>query len=248
MRLMIIACEIFYREVSAVVARSVNRVDVLFMPKGLHDIGQEKMQQALVDALGDIDETQYDAVLLGYGLCNNGLVDLCAGKIPLVVPRAHDCMTLFLGSKERYLEYFHENPGVYFKTTGWVERGDGVQQFVDEAIQNETGLGQSYEAFVEKYGEDNAKFLYEQLSDMTRNYRQITFIEMGLEPDDSFERSSRELAQQQGWEFEKIAGDMGLFRELVDGPWAEERFLVLQPGQRIVSSFDDRIIRAEPPS
>ncbi len=248
MRLILIACEIFYREVSAVVARSVNRVDVRFLPKGLHDIGQEKMQRKLAEALDDIDETQYDAVLLGYGLCNNGLVGLSARTIPLVVPRAHDCMTLFLGGKERYLEYFHNNPGVYFKTTGWIERGDELQQFVDDSIQNENGIGQSYEQFVEKYGEDNAKFLYEQLSDTTRNYRQITFIEMGLEPDKSFEQSARELAQQQGWAFEKIGGDMGLFRELVDGPWEGDRFLVLRPGERIAPSFDDRIIRAEPPA
>ncbi|MBN2296290.1 MAG: DUF1638 domain-containing protein [Pirellulales bacterium] len=248
MRLILIACEIFYREVSAVVARSINRVDVKFMPKGLHDIGQEKMQQELLKAIDEIDETQYDAVLLGYGLCNNGLVDLATRTIPLVVPRAHDCMTLFLGSKERYLEYFHENPGVYFKTTGWVERGDGVQQFVEDAIQSESGLGQTYEQLVEKYGEDNAKFLYEQLSDMTRNYRQITYIEMGLEPDDRFEKTSRELARERGWDFDKISGDLCLFRELVDGPWAEERFLVLQPGERIAPSFDDLIIRAEPPA
>ena len=248
MRLVLIACEIFYREVSAVVARSVNRVDVRFLPKGLHDIGQEKMQRKLAEALDDIDETQYDAAVLGYGLCNNGLVGLSARSIPLVVPRAHDCMTLFLGGKERYLEYFHNNPGVYFKTTGWIERGEGLQQFVDDSIQNENGIGQSYEQFVEKYGEDNAKFLYDQLSDLTRNYRQITFIEMGLEPDDSFERSSRELAQENGWKFEKIVGDMCLFRELVDGPWDEDRFLVLRPGERIAPSFDDRIIRAEPPA
>ncbi len=247
MRLMLIACEIFYREVSAVVARSVNRVDVTFLPKGLHDIGQEKMQQELARTLGDVDETLYDAVVLGYGLCNNGLVQLSTRSIPLVVPRAHDCMTLFLGGKERYLEYFYNNPGVYFKTTGWVERGEGLQQFVDDSIQNENGIGQSYQQFVDKYGEDNAKFLYDQLSDMTRNYGQITFIEMGLEPNDSFERSSRELARQQGWKFEKIGGDMGLFRELVDGPWEEDRFLVLRPGERIAPSFDDRIIRAEPP-
>ncbi len=246
MRLVLIACEIFYREVSAVVARSVNRVDVKFLPKGLHDIGQEKMQEELARALGEVDETQYDAAVFGYGLCNNGLVGLSARSIPLVVPRAHDCITLFLGGKERYLEYFHNNPGVYFKTTGWIERGEGLQQFVDDSIQNENGIGQSYEQFVEKYGEDNAKFLYEQLSDTTRNYRQITFIEMGLEPDESFERSSRELAQEKGWKFEKIGGDMGLFRQLVDGPWEEDRFLVLQPGERIAPSFDDRIIRSEP--
>ena len=143
MRLILIACEIFYREVSAVVARSVNRVDVRFLPKGLHDIGQVKMQQELAEALDDIDETQYDAAVLGYGLCNNGLVGLSARSIPLVVPRAHDCITLFLGGKERYLEYFHNNPGVYFKTTGWIERGEGLQQFVDDSIQNENGIGQS---------------------------------------------------------------------------------------------------------
>ena len=39
-----------------------------------------------------------------------------------------------------------------------------------------------------KYGEDNARFLYEELCNMTRHYRKLTFIEMGIEPDDRFER------------------------------------------------------------
>ncbi len=43
MRLKLIACEIFYRELCAAVARSVNQVDVEFLPKGLHDIGQAGM-------------------------------------------------------------------------------------------------------------------------------------------------------------------------------------------------------------
>jgi hypothetical protein len=128
MRLKLLACEIVYRELCAAVSRSVNQVDAEFLPKGLHDVGQAGMSSRLQEALGRVDESRYDAVLLGYALCSNGLVGLAARSVPLVVPRAHDCITLFLGSKERYLEYFQNHPGVYFKTSGWIERGDGLAQ------------------------------------------------------------------------------------------------------------------------
>ena len=39
MRLKLIACEVLYRELCAAVARSVNQVDLEFLPKGLHDKG-----------------------------------------------------------------------------------------------------------------------------------------------------------------------------------------------------------------
>jgi hypothetical protein len=198
-----------------------------------------------------VDTAQYEAVLLGYGLCSNGLLGLRARVVPLVVPRAHDCITLFLGSKERYLDYFMSHPGVYFKTTGWIERGEGLAQLGPEAtaqlgpqaVQNRSGLGQSYEDLVAKYGEDNARFLYEQLGNLLRNYRGLTFIEMGIEPDDRFERRTRQEAAERGWTFEKLAGDMALIQTLVDGPWDAGRFLVVPPGHRIVPSFDDSVIK-----
>ena len=76
-----------------------NQVDIEFLPKGLHDIGQAGMSARLSEVLAAVDETKYEAVLLGYGLCSNGLVGLTARSIPLVVPRAHDCITLFLGEQ-----------------------------------------------------------------------------------------------------------------------------------------------------
>jgi len=245
LRLKLIACEILYREICAVVSRSVNQVDVHFEPKGLHDIGQKRMRERLQDALAQVDESQYDAILFGYGLCNNGLVGLTARCVPLVVPRAHDCITLFLGDKEKYLEYFQGHPGVYFKTSGWVERGDQIDQYHGDTIQRKSGMDLPYEELAEKYGEDNAKFLREQLCDMTRNYTQITFIEMGIEPDDRFEQRSRRDAAERGWTFEKIRGDMSLIRQLVDGPWDEDRFQVVEPGQRVAPSFDRDVITVE---
>jgi len=246
MRLKLIACEILYREICAAVAQSVNQVDVEFMPKGLHDIGQEGMSARLHETLVGVDQSQYDAVAFGYGLCSNGLVGLTAGPIPLIVPRAHDCITLFLGSKEQYIEYFNSRPGVYFKTSGWIERGDQLEQLQGVSVQEQSGMNQSYEDLVAKYGEENAKYLHEQLCDMTRNYGRLTFIEMGIEPDDRFERQAEKEAAERGWKYEKLQGNMSLLQRLVDGPpWNEEEFLVVQPGERVAASFDEGVITAK---
>jgi hypothetical protein len=246
LRLKLISCEIFHREVCAAVARSPNTVDVTFLPKGLHDIGAPAMQAELQAAVDRIPADGVDAVLLGYALCNNGLCGVTARHAPVILPRAHDCISLFLGSRERYRQYFFDNPGVYFKTTGWIERdtSDGVPRQL--TISHRMGMDRSYEELVAQYGEDNAKFLYDQLCDTTRNYKQVTFIEMGVEPDDRFERHSRELAEKWGWAFEKLAGDMRLLRALVDGPWDDKEFLRIEPGQRIAATDDEHIVRAEP--
>jgi len=243
LNLKLIACEIFYRELCAAIARSTNKIDVEFLPKGLHDMGQAGMSKRLHEVLDGVDESKYEAVLMGYALCSNGLVGLAAGSIPLVIPRAHDCITLFLGSKERYLEYFQNNPGVYFNTSGWIERGDATAQLSGDTIPEIAGMNRTYDELAVKYGEENARFLYEQLSELTRHYSKLTFIEMGIEPDGRFERHTRREAAENGWEFEKLAGDMSLITDLVDGNWDQERFLVVQPGHRVGASFDEGIVR-----
>lgn len=246
MHLKLIACEILCREFCWAIARSPHRVDVEFLPKGLHDIGQKGMRARLKEAIEATDEQDFDALLMGYALCSNGLVGLRARRAPLVIPRAHDCVTLFLGSKERYLEYFQRNPGVYFKTSGWIERGQSLQQLGPLSIQSQSGMNQTYAQLVEKYGEDNAKFLYEELCNMTRNYSKLTFIEMGIEPDDRFERETSREADERGWNYEKLAGNMGLVVDLVEGRWDDERFLVVPPGHEVAASYDEQIVRANP--
>ncbi|HEX8984317.1 MAG TPA: DUF1638 domain-containing protein [Bryobacteraceae bacterium] len=244
MHLKLISCEIFYREMCAAVARSPNQVDIEFLPKGLHDSGAPYMLDRLQSALNAVDEPEYEAVLFGYGLCGMGLTGLTARTKPVVIPRAHDCITLFLGSRERYLEYFNSHPGVYFKTTGWIERGQGLQPLTRDGLKK-AGLGYSYEELVEKYGEENAGYLWSQLGDYTRNYGQMTFIEMGVEPDGRFERASAAEAAAKKWRYEKLAGDMSLIHDLVDGRWNPAKFLVVPPGWRVVASHDESVIGAE---
>jgi len=245
MRLKLIACEIFYRELCAAIARSINQIDVEFLPKGLHDIGQAGMSSRLKEVLDAVDQSQYEAVLLGYALCSNGLLGLTAKTIPLVVPRAHDCITLFLGNKERYLDYFLKNSGVYFKTSGWIERGEGLAQAGQDSIQRQIGMTHTYEELVARYGEDNARFLHDQLCNATRNYNKIAFIEMGVEPDGRFEQKARNDAASLGWTYEKLQGDMSLIQDLLDARWDDDRFLLVPPGSRIAPSYDEQIIRSQ---
>jgi hypothetical protein len=251
MHLKLISCEIFFRELCTVLAASPNVVDVTFLPKGLHDMPSGEMRarvQAAVDATDP--EIAYDAVLLGYGLCNNGLVGVAARHLPLILPRANDCITLFMGGRQRYTDYFYAHPGVYFLTSGWLERGATKGELQQFSIQHQIGMDRTYQELVDKYGKDNADFLYEQLNQQSaQHYGQYTYIEMGVEPDDRFERLSEERATARGWRYEKMAGDMGLIRRLIDGPWDGEDFLRIAPGQRIAATYaNDTVVRAETPA
>ncbi|MCX7825816.1 MAG: DUF1638 domain-containing protein, partial [Verrucomicrobiae bacterium] len=131
--LRVIACEIAVREICFAIARSRNIADVEFLDQGYHDTpasSRGKIQQR-IDA---VPAGKYDAILLGYGLCSNILVGLTTAHTPLVIPRAHDCITFFLGSKERYQQFFTSHPGSYYYTAGWLEcrrrrqRGDELLQ------------------------------------------------------------------------------------------------------------------------
>jgi hypothetical protein len=73
----------------------------------------------------------------------------------------------------------------------------------------------------------------------------LTFIEMGVEPDDRFELETRAEAAELGWAFEKVRGDMSLVERLVGAQWDAGDFLVLEPGQRVAPSYDAGVIRAE---
>jgi hypothetical protein len=239
-RYKLIACEILYRELCYCVALSKNIVDLEFLPKGLHDLGEEKMRARLQQTIDGVDAARYQAILLGYALCNNGIRGL-ASPLPLVIPRAHDCITLLLGSKERYQEVFHANPGTYFESTGWLERNE----VAEGGIADQLGLRSSYEDYVRQYGEENAKYLMEVLGDGLRNYSAYAYIGSGIGDFRHYARLTEQDARTRGWSYSRLEGDLGLLRRLVDGRWDEADFLVVPPGKKPAPSHDAGVIRAE---
>src|SRR6202000_2644156 len=101
MRLMLIGCGLLLRELSDAIVRSPHLVDARFLPAGLHDTGAKSMRQRLQQEIDTIETSDYDSIVLGYALCGMGMAGLRAPSIPLVLPRAHDCITLLMGSRNK---------------------------------------------------------------------------------------------------------------------------------------------------
>ena len=246
MRLKLISCEVLYREMCAAAARAPHQVDVEFLPKGLHDLGGAAMCARLQEIADRADPAVYDALLMGYALCGNGVAGLASRALPIVIPRAHDCIALLMGGRERYQVYFENNPGVYYRSTGWLERGENMDQSILGIVKDKTGASYSLGELIARYGDDNGRYLFEEFSSYQRHYRQLTFIATGLEPDGRFEEQAVAEAARRGWQFDSVRGDLRLFEKLVGGEWDENDFLVVPPGWRVKPVYDGGIMDKEP--
>lgn len=246
MQLKLIACEVLTREVCRYVADSPHTVDLEFTSKGAHD--DSNRLRALIQSRIDEAESsprRYDAILLGYGLCGNSTLHLTARKTRLVIPRAHDCCTLFLGSREAFRQHFADAPSTPFSSAGYIERDGAYTR--ESSLSSATGLYATLEEYIAKYGEENGRYIFDTLYASMRSAEgnQVVFIELPETRHLGYLERCRALAQQEGRELLVLEGSGRLLRKLAFGEWDQE-FLIVEPGQRIVGVYDwDEIVKAE---
>lgn len=240
-RYKLIACEILSREIYHCAAQCKHIVDITFLSKGLHDIGSDNMSNRLQNALNEVDVEKYDAILLGYGLCNNGIIGLKA-SLPMVVPRAHDCITLLMGSKERYKAYHAQHASAYYKSTGWIER-DTNPNDTDQSVTGQLGINKTYLEYVEQYGEDNAKFLMDTMGNWLKNYSQYTYIDTNIGDFRHYKEQVKQEADEKHWQYDEVSGSTILLMKLLNGEWDDNEFLVVPPGKTISQTYNDAIIQ-----
>jgi hypothetical protein len=237
MNIKAIACEVFRKELDILLGRNrKNKISVCYLTNELHQYGKERMASEIQKAIDETDPGEFDAIVLLYGLCNNGIKDL-HGPLPIVVPRAHDCITLFMGSKEHYKNYIQKNPGTFFIAGSFGMGEEGI-------LDNTKVIQEMRQEFAEKFGEDNADYLMETLGDPLKNYSRLTFIGNELGDLNTMKEKARAAASLKNWAFEEYPGSLRLIEKLLDGEWNNDEYLVLGAGEKIVPSYDEGIITA----
>ncbi len=208
----LIACEVFRDEFEAVSPPHVVRS---YLPQGLHRT-PGKMPAAIQEAI-DLASSRADVVLLGYGLCSNGVVGVVARSVPIVLPRVHDCIALLLGSRERYEAEVGACAGTYYITPGWVRYG-------------KTCLSSYKDEYLPKYGEEDARYVAQEL---LKNYKRVAFVDHGAGDGAVGRAHAREMAEFFGLEYAAVPGSLDYLRRLACGPWDEVDFVHVSAGHAV---------------
>lgn len=228
------------------VATTPHLVDIEFTEKGAHT-DSNRLRELLQKKIDQVEEEEktYDAILLTYGLCGNATVNLRARGTRLIIPRAHDCCTLFLGSKEKFKEYFSGSPSLAYSSTGYCERGDSYLNSGEARVK--MGTGESYRELVERYGEENARYIWETMfPSYIKEGEKVIFIEIPETKHLGYAEKCRRKAEEENREYQELPGSARLFKKLLYGEWDREDFLIVEPNQKTYGIYDwDEIIGAK---
>ena len=231
----LIFCSVFEDEIALIAKdaphiKARRRFDI-----GLHD-RPKTMRETLQSAVDELDShDDIGAVVLVYGLCGLGTAGLRAGRHKLVIARAHDCMTLFLGSKERYAAKQAACPDCYFYSPGWnrARRVPGPERL--DALREE---------LAKKFDADAVDYLVEAERALWAVHGHAVYLELGTADAKTEEAYARRCAAGLGWTFEHVKGDPSLLRDLLWGRWDETRFHLVAPGKYLLHAVSDAIFKS----
>ena len=175
-------------------------------------------------------------------LCNNGLVGIEAHQTPLVAFRTHDCIACLLGSNEAYQKEFTQTPGTYWLSIGWVENANDYSQYMGAVPEIPPPDDPAWLELVEKYGEDNAQFLWEERRKQLVNYERMAYIDTDVGPQEVMADEAKRRAVASHLRFERLTGDRRWIDALFADNWDPAKFVIVPPHHRIIARVNETIM------
>lgn len=199
-----------------------------FLPGGLHEKPNDlrlRLQSAIDTAAQDESCCR---IVVGYGICGRGTVGINAPHVPLVFPRVHDCIALFMGSDQAYKREFARYPGTYYLSAGWyIEKGSPGKNEKRKIWIGSEPMGCL--ELKQKYGEEGGNKIIDFFSTWQKNYQRAAFIDTGLGNGEKYAQKARDMAEEYGWKYERIQGDTSLIRRLMTQEYSDDAILIVPP-------------------
>jgi Protein of unknown function (DUF1638) len=221
--LVVIACQVFQSLIETYLPEGMAKL-VTFKDYGLHRV-PDKLTWSIQEEIDSIKDPSL--VMLGYGLCGNGLKGIKSREHTLLIPRTDDCIAILLGSYKKYMQEFDATPGTYYLTKGWLESGSNPLQ--------------EYQEIVAKYGEKDATWIMDQ---QYQHYERVAFVAHSQEDLEKYRPQAMEVAEyckRWGMRYEEILGSDIYIRRLIEiasSPGKSDAdFLVIPPGSEVTQDM-----------
>ncbi len=196
-------------------------VGLFFMDQGLHRVPQKMpvILQDIIDKVAQGDKVEH--IILGYGLCSNGVVGLEAPLQGLLIPKAHDCIAFFLGSKEAHEKHFNKYPGTYYLTKSWIDN-------------QKDPLGLMINEYTERVGREDAEWA---IKEETKNYSHIAFINTLKEGAGPYRERAKENARYFNKNYQELEGSSDFIMKMLHGPYNSKHFVEIPRGQEVRQKY-----------
>ncbi len=219
----IVLCAVWEEEMQYFHLNSLSFRKLVWLPMGLHDNPPELRRQ-LVQTISKLEaDPELETVLFLYGWCGGGLEGLSSRRLHLVVPKAHDCISIMLGGRRAHEQFINESPGSFFYTPGWIREGRAPGPDRERTVRQKFATRyQDPEILDDLVAADRESFAHHDCA---------AYLDLTTSP--QYENYTRKCAECLGWKFRLLQAKDLLIRNLLEGNWNPEDFVIIPPGQKL---------------
>ena len=214
----IIACGSLRHEFESLMENDTGP-DIHYLDTDLHRTPANipEILQAKIDKIS----ASYKTIVLGYGLCSNGVVGVSAPESTLIIPRVHDCLDLFLGFVGKGKSRIGLGTAHYYLTPGTI-------------LNQKDPLAIMELEYIPKMGRKKSEW---GMKEELKHYTHFALITSPRKDMDLVRDQAQKNAAFFGMTLTEVTSDLFFFKQTLYGPHDPKYFLQIFPGETITQEM-----------